>query len=85
MSRFRPFATVLILLATVLTASRRADLSLDGQTAIVRPSAKPGKVAERGSQISVAGLQNHNDIALKNVFPPTAWNQVVYAAFRPRW
>jgi hypothetical protein len=62
------------------------DQSLDGQTAIVRPSAKPaGEVAERGPQISVAGWQNHNDIALKSVFPPIAWNQAVYAAFRPRW
>jgi hypothetical protein len=75
-----------VVIAAWKSGTSGGDRSLDGQTAIVRPSAQPvGELAERGPQISVAGQQNHNDVALKNVFPPAAWNQVVYAAFRPRW
>jgi hypothetical protein len=66
--------------------SPASDRSLDGQTAIVRPSSKPVQaIAERGPQIAVAGPQNHGDIALKDAFPPSSWNQVVYLACRPRW
>ena len=66
--------------------SEASDRSMDGQTAIVRPSSKPVEaVAARGPQLAVAGPQNHSDIALKDAFPPASWNQVVYLACRPRW
>jgi hypothetical protein len=62
------------------------DRSLDGQTGIVRPDGKPVEaVAARGPTIALAGVQNHGSIALKDAFPPAAWNQVVYLACRPRW
>jgi hypothetical protein len=63
-----------------------SDRSLGGQTAIVRPTSKPVEaVGDRGPQITVAGEQNHRVIALKDDFPPAAWDQVIYLACRPRW
>ncbi len=63
-----------------------SDRSLGGQTAIVRPTSKPVEaVGDRGPQITVAGVQNHRGIALKDDFPPAAWDQVIYLACRPRW
>jgi hypothetical protein len=62
------------------------DRTTDGQTAIVHPTGRPVEaVADRGPQITVAGPQNHNDVALKDSFPPAAWDQMLYLACRPRW
>ena len=62
------------------------DRTTDGQTAVVHPNSRPVEtIADRGPQITVAGPQNHNDIALKDSFPPAAWDQVLYLACRPRW
>jgi hypothetical protein len=75
-----------MVVATWNSPSAASDHSMDGQTAIVRPSSKPVEaVAARGPQLAVAGPQNHSDIALKDAFPPASWNQVVYLACRPRW
>jgi hypothetical protein len=63
------------------------ERTVSGQTAIVRPSKKPAnEIAKRGPHIIEAGLQNHNDIALKDSFPADAWNnhEVVYFAHRAR-
>jgi len=63
-----------------------SDRSADGQTAIVHPNRKPVEaVADRGPAITVAGPQNHANIALKDGFPPAARDQVIYLACRPRW
>jgi hypothetical protein len=64
----------------------QGDRSLDGEMAIVHPDSKPVEaVADRGPTITVAGQQNHGNIALKDSFPQSAWDQVIYMACRPRW
>jgi hypothetical protein len=63
------------------------ERTVSGQTAIVRPSKKAATdIAQQGPRIIDAGLQNHNDIALKDSFPSGPWNnhEVVYFAHRPR-
>lgn len=60
--------------------------SVAAQTAIVRPNRKPAEeIAPNGPRVVTAGVNNYNDVALKDGFPPKAWTsrQVVYLAHRP--
>jgi hypothetical protein len=75
-----------VVVAAWKSSTPTSDRSLDGQTAIVHPDSKPVEgVADHGPAITIAGPQNHADIALKDSFPPAAWDQVIYLACRPRW
>jgi hypothetical protein len=66
--------------------STGGDRTTDGQTAVVHPDSKPVEaVADRGPTITVAGPQNHANIALKDSFSPAAQDQLIYMACRPRW
>ena len=64
------------------------ESAVSGQTAIVRPSTKPAsEISQSGPYIVDAGLQNHNNVVLKDSLSrPCAWNnhEVVYFAHRPR-
>jgi hypothetical protein len=75
-----------VVVAAWKSPTSSSDRSTDGQTAIVHPDSKPVEmVADRGPAITVAGLQNHASIALKDSFPPAAQDQVIHLACRPRW
>jgi outer membrane biosynthesis protein TonB len=75
-----------VVIAAWKDAGAGGDQSLTGQTAIVRPTRKPAaEITPNGPRVVEAGVHNHNDISLKDGFPPKAWTskQVVYLAHRP--
>jgi hypothetical protein len=75
-----------VVVAAWKSSEHASDRSLNGQTAIVHPNSAPVEaVADHGPTITVAGPQNHANIALKDGFPPAARDQVIYLACRPRW
>lgn len=75
-----------VVVAAWKSSTPASDRSMDGQTAIVHPNSAPVEaVADHGPMITVAGPQNHTNIALKDGFPPAARDQVIYLACRPRW
>ena len=75
-----------VVVAAWKSSTPASDRSMAGQTAVVHPNGAPVEaVADRGPAITVAGPQNHSNIALKDAFPPAAQDQVTYLACRPRW
>jgi hypothetical protein len=75
-----------VVVAAWKDAPAAGDRNVAGQTAVVRPSRKlAAEIAPNGPRVIEAGVRNHNDISVKDGFPPKAWtaHQVVYLAHRP--